>query len=61
MTTLILYPAWMKVQGAQYKVMDKQDGLACARKVLNTRDLTSIRQVVRELMIVAETRHKNNI
>ena len=47
--------------GAVHKVTDKRDGVTYARKVITTRDSTSIRQVVRELTIVAEMRHKNII
>ncbi|KJA17356.1 hypothetical protein HYPSUDRAFT_46565 [Hypholoma sublateritium FD-334 SS-4] len=47
--------------GAVHKVMDKRDRLTYARKIITTRDSTSIRQVVRELTIIAEMRHKNII
>lgn len=47
--------------GAVHKVTDKRDGVTYARKIITTRDSTSIRQVVRELTIIAEMRHKNII
>lgn len=45
--------------GAVHKVIDKRDGATFARKIITTRDSSSIRQVLREITIIFGMRHKN--